>query len=319
MEWLDTALVYTATETSLNGALSRMFGILGDVLNAFWLPVQAAAAVYIALMGYALMSGAISMPAREVAIRFAKVIGIIFLMRTFSIYGFSLFDAAWSIPDSIADLYAEQIAPLLQFTGFVGIDSIDSLAGVYSLETQILSAQVTEAHGLEAGPKWGFWTWVITMAPLALTVVSIFIAKFVAALLFLVAPIVFILSLTIGNFNNSNILMSWFRSLVMTFITVIFIYIVGITCIAMMARYIVALIAFDAGIGVLDIFGLGGLLGAKYTLVHLAPLGIMAMFSIVLLSQATNVAGSLMGIAAINTQQMTSFAQIGALQASAKM
>ena len=84
MEWLDTALVYSVTDTSLTGALSRMFGILGNVLDAFWLPVQAAAAVYIALMGYALMSGAISMPAREVAIRFAKVIGIIFLMRTFS-------------------------------------------------------------------------------------------------------------------------------------------------------------------------------------------------------------------------------------------
>jgi len=316
MEWLDTALVYSVTDTSLTGALSRMFGILGNVLDAFWLPVQAAAAVYIALMGYALMSGAISMPAREVAIRFAKVIGIIFLMRTFSLYGFSLFNAVWSIPDAIADYYAEQISPLLQFTGFIGIDSIDSLAGTYGLQTQILSSQVTEAHGLQDGPKWGFWTWIISMAPLALTIVSIFIAKFVAALLFLVSPIVFILSLTIGNFNNSNILMSWFKSLAMTFITVIFIYIVGITCVAMMARYIVALIAFDAGIGILDIFGLGGILGAKYTLVHLAPLGVMAVFSIVLLSQATNVAGALMSIAAINTQQMTSFAQISALNAA---
>ena len=316
MEWLDTALIYTVTETSLNGALDRMFGILADVLNAFWVPVQAAAAVYIALMGYALMSGAISMPAREVAIRFAKVIGIIFLMRTFSIYGDDLFNRAWAIPDAISDFYAREIAPILEFPNLVGIGNMDALAGFYSVAAENLSQEVTSAHN--NSQKWGFWTWVITMAPLALTVVSVFIAKFVAALLFLVSPIVFILSLTIGNFNNSNILMSWFKALAMTFITVIFIYIVGITCMAMMGRYIVALVAFDAVASspILDIFGLGGALGAKYTLVHLAPLGIMTMFTIVLLSQATNVAGSIMGIAAISSQQMTSFAQISALNAA---
>jgi len=317
MEWLDTALIYTVTETSLNGALDRMFGILGDILNAFWVPVQAAAAVYIALMGYALMSGAISMPAREVAVRFAKVIGIIFLMRTFSLYGDDLFARAWAIPDAISDFYAAEIAPILNFPGAVGISTMDSLAGLYSAASQLLSTNVTEVHSDSA--KWGFWTWVITMAPLALTIVSVFIAKFVAALLFLVSPIVFILSLTIGNFNNTNILMSWFKALAMTFITVIFVYIVGITCMAMMARYMLALVAFtEVGGGFIGLFGLE-LVGGEYTLIHLAPLGVMAVFTIVLLSQATNVAGSIMGIAAINTQQMTSFAQIGALQASSKM
>ena len=105
----------------------------------------------------------------------------------------------------------------------------------------------------------------------------------------------------------------------MTFLTVIFVYIVGVTCMAMMARYMAALVAFDFAGDILDGgLGLTGSLGAKYTLVHLAPLGIMAIFTIVLLSQATSVAGSLLSVAAINTQQFTSFAQVGALQAASR-
>ncbi len=318
-DWLNTLLVYEVTETSLSAALERLFDIFGDVLDTFWLPVQAAAAIYIAMIGYALLTGMISLSARDVAIRFAKVIGIIFLMRTFSIYGADLFERVWAIPDSIGDYFARQIAPILDFPGVSSIATLDSLAALYSGVAEIVSNQVSQSKPENVSSKWGFWTWLITMVPLALTIISIFIAKFVAAMLFLASPVVFILSLTLGSIKGTNILMSWFKALAMTFLTVIFVYIVGITCMAMMARYMAALIAFDVGTSFIEGLGLTGAFGAKYTLVHLAPLGIMAVFTIVLLSQATNVAGSLLSIAAINTQQLTSFAQVGALQAASKV
>ena len=314
MDWLNTQLVYQVTETSLSAALDRLFDIFGGILDVFWLPVQAAAMIYIALMGYALMTGMISMSARDVSIRFAKVVGIILLMRTFSSYGGTIFESVWAVPDAIADFFAREIAPVLDFPGISSIETLDSLAALYSGLAQLVSSEVTQAHP-ESG-KWGFWTWVLTMVPFALTLVSIFMAKFVAAMLFLASPIVFILSLTLGSINGTNILMSWFKALAMTFLTVIFVYIVGITCMAMMARYMGALLAFSVGGSLLDSFGLGGLLGAKYTLVHLAPLGILSVFTIILLSQATSVAGSLIGIAGISTQQVTSFAQLGAMNAT---
>lgn len=328
MNWLDSQFVYDVVDDTFNTALETMFGVFGQVLNTFWVPVQVAAAIYIALIGYSVMTGAISMSGRDVAIRLFKVVTIIFLVRTFSIFGDNLFNSAWSIPNNIADFFALQLAPILQLPGIdaipglssaaSGIETLDSLATLYSGLSSLVSSQVAEAHSESF--TWGFGSWVIAMAPLAVTLVAIYVAKFVAALLFLVSPIVFIISLLMGFGSNNTVLLSWFKALVMTFLTVILVYIVGVVCLSMMARYMAALLIYDVAGGVVsgvaEFFGISGILGQKYTLVHLAPLGVFAMFTIVLISQATSFAGAIMGVAGISTQQATSFMQIGALQAA---
>jgi len=314
--WLETQFIYHVTTVTFDRALERLFELVAGVLDAFWLPIQAAAAIYIILMGYSLMSGLISLSAREVAVRFAKVIGIILLVKLFHGWGDTIFEKVWGIPEGIADFFTEAIVPIIDLPSSAGLDTLDSFATFYTGLASVLSEQVSQDHAENA--KWGFGTWFMAMAPFALTVIAIYIAKFISALLFLASPLVFILSLTLGSVRGNNILMSWLKAVVLTFITLIFIYIVGVTCIAMIARYMAALIAYDLSLGPLSSVIPAVAEGPRFTLLHLSPLGILALFSIIMISQATSVASSIMGIAAINTQQATSFMQIGALQAASR-
>ena len=314
MEWLQSEFIYTVTKQLLDNSIEQLFTLASDVIEAFSLPIEVAAGIYIALMGYSLSTGIISMSQRDVATRFAKVIGILVLLETFQRFGIGVFSKIWEQPDNLADYFAEALAPILGFTGALDIDTLDALAATYTLFAASLGEKVTQAHDNQA--IWGVGTWVITMAPFALTVITIYLAKFISAVLFLISPLVFILSLTFGTYQGTNILLSWFKAILMTFLTVIVVYIVGIIGMTMIVKYMGALLGVGAISDFISDFTGTDPFGDTYTIVHLGPLVVLGLFTIILLSQATSVAAALLGTTGINNQQATGFVQIGALQAA---
>ncbi len=306
MDWLDSGFIYIATTSLLDSALDQFLGLFTGIMQALYLPVIASVAIYLALTGYSVMTGVIAMTPRDLAIRFAKAIGIIVLIQIFAFNGASIFTDIWSVTDGIADFYVEKISGVLALTGSASIDTLDALAALFTIETEVLGALLDQAH---EGEKWGMYSWLMVMVPLALLIIAVYIAKFVVALLFMVSPLVFILSMVMGNVSGNNILASWFKMIITTLLTLIFVYIVGITIMFIMTKYI-ALLGV-AGIASIVLTG-----SPDITMIHLAPLGILSLFSIILMTQATTVASGIMGIAATNTQQATSFMQIGALRSA---
>jgi len=103
MEWLQSEFIYTVTKQLLDNSIEQLFTLASDVIEAFSLPIEVAAGIYIALMGYSLSTGIISMSQRDVATRFAKVIGILVLLETFQRFGIGVFSKIWEQPDNLAD------------------------------------------------------------------------------------------------------------------------------------------------------------------------------------------------------------------------
>jgi len=303
MEWQQSQFIYNVTTAILDRSIEGLFNLAGDAITAFSVPLQAAAAIYIALIGYSVMTGVISMSVRDLSIQFAKVIGIIVIAAAFERFGNDLFEEVWDIPDGIAEYFVVKTAPILEMpasaTALLSGDiaslvtsnptTLDNLTGMYSGLASVLGDNVTQARGEGA---WPLMTWIVAMIPLALTIVGIYLAKFVAAILFLVSPVVFILSLVTGGFRGNSVLSSWFKALAVTFLTVIIVYTVGVVCMVMMTKYMIALVTADflANLPLPDFLNPFSADGFQYTLVQLAPLGIIAMFSVILISQASSVA-----------------------------
>ena len=142
------------------------------------------------------------------------------------------------------------------------------------------------------------------MAPIFVINISIIIAKVISAVLFFIAPIIFILSL-LGLQNNY--LSAWFKAILLTFLTVIIVFVVGVFVLDIVDEQLVKLI------------NLPYVAGEPLSIVKFAPLGVLSIFGVVIVSQATTIASSIIGAAAINTQQATGFLQIAALQGANKL
>ena len=325
----DTVSIYTQSRAVLDRALAGLLDIVDNIASLFQAPITAAAIIYIALLGYAVLSGSIAMTPRDLAIRFAKVVAVIVLVNMLDDTSRTVLEGLWAVPEGIGNEFAQQIAPVLQFSslgpfgslpGIGTFSDIDGLAAINGALASTVSSRVTAAYS--DGQNYGTLAWIISMVPMILTILGIYIAKFVAAILVVSAPVVFAFSLFMGPASDNKVLLTWFKALAMTFISVILVYIIGITCVTMATIFLAKTLALDVALqGVGAVTGTLGITGAElwktaYGLPQIAPLGIIAIFSALLMSQATSLAGSILGVAGINTQQATSFLQIGALNAA---
>lgn len=325
-DWADAVLIYTRTNEAVDGAIEILFTMTQNVYEVFALPVTAAAGIYIALLGWGIVTGTIAMTQREISIRLLKIIVIIALLQLFGSYGAALYDTVWEIPESVADFFARQLSPLLNVLGLVDISSMDGLAAGYSGLCSLFGARAAEAYSESSST--GTMIYLISLAPLVVTMLSIYIAKFVSAVLFLVAPVVFIFSLTLGGVSSNSgttMLMNWFKAIAVTFFVVILVYIIGTIGIVTAGRLINEILVVDgvssfanAGLSFLaGLFGGGdGYNYNAYSLPSVAPVVIVSLLTVVMLSQAVSIANGILGISVMNTQQATSFLQIGALNAA---
>jgi len=306
-KWLEVAQVYTIVRLYIEIAISLLFELVNDLASDFSMFITAAATIYIALTGYALMSGWVSMSMREAVIRLSKVLGIILLLEIFRNFGLGLYEAVWDIPDGIGSFIARKFNPLVSSAGIsiLGVsvaDNFDALMNIYATAATEVSASISGQNNT-GGEKvsFGLISWFILMAPMFLTTIAVFLAKFISAVLFLIAPIVFGLSL-IGYSNNY--LTTWVKSLLVTFLTVIIVYIVGT---AGLTLILVEMIRLEL-VSISPTFA--------WDIAAVAPVMLLAFFTIMLVSQAPTIASAIIGAAAVNTQQATSLLQIGALQSA---
>lgn len=309
-QWLDVAQIYTTVRLIVEAAIAIMFLAADDVANGFSPLLTSMAGIYIALMGYALMSGWINMTMREAAVKLSKVILVLVLFEIFKNFGTNIYAAVWSIPEGIGGFIAERFSPLVglgaaSVLGIPIVTDFDVLMNTYSNMATTIAEEVSD---VQSGPV-GLMSWAIMMAPMFMMTVSILLAKVISAVLFLIAPIVFAMSLF--GFSN-NFLMSWAKGLLLTFLTVIIVFILGTVGLTMVMVEMLVLISTN---------GTGGFVAAAlgspaWSIPAMAPAAILAMFALILITQATSIASSIIGVAAINTQQAQGFMQIAALNAA---
>lgn len=305
-QWTEVANIYSIVSRYIDAAISILFGFVNDLAGDFSMFVTLAAIVYIALMGYALMSGLVSMSLREVVIKLSKVLAVLVLLEIFRNFNAGIYQRIWDIPDGIGTFIVRKFNPLISETtisilGVTIADRFDALMNAYSDAVTVVSSQIADDNSSDGGVNFGLISWFILMAPMFLTTIAVYVAKFVSAVLFVIAPVIFGLSLF--GYSN-NYLSTWFKSLLVTFLTVIIVYIVGAAGLSIVLVEMFRL-------GVTDFFT-----DFMWTVPNVAPLLILSMFTIMLLSQAPTMASAIIGAAAINTQQATSFLQIGALQSA---
>jgi len=312
MEFLQTFEIYTKVTTVVDLLINLLFRLTDDVANVLTPGVTAAAAVYVALMGYAYISGWIAMSQRELAIRFGKLILVLFLLQAFTGFTGSTFDAIWAIPEAVGDFIASRIFPLYNLgpiTTLLGGGSatdFEGLVNISGIASSIIAEQVGQANSQKTA--YPVIVWAISMAPVALVIISILMARIISALLFVIAP--FIL-----GFQN-NFLYSWFKALLSTFVTVIIVYAIGTVGVLMVLAQMALLFIPDLSTLIATLTG--GSTEVLFSLPRLAPLGITAIFVVMLITQIPQIASALIGVAVVSTQQATSFIQVAALQTAAR-
>lgn len=318
MEFLKTFEIYTKVVSVVDVFIDILFRLTDDVASYLTTGVTAAAAIYIALMGYAYISGWIAMSQRELALRFGKVILVLILLRAFSGFTAGTFDTIWAIPESVGDFIAGKIFPLydlgpinILLGGGSSASDFEGLVNASGIGSSIIADQVGQAN--QQNGSYPVIVWALSMAPVALVIVSILIAKMITALLFVIAP--FILLLSLLGFQN-NFLYSWFKTLLSTFVTVIIVYAIGTVGVMMVLAQMALLFIPDLSSVIAAMTG--GNPEVLFSLPRLAPLGITAIFVIMLITQAPQIASAIIGVAAVSTQQATSFMQVAALQTAAK-
>ena len=299
--------IYSTTRNTVDASIAKMFDLSESVTTDLFPTIIIVATIYIALMGYALISGWITMSPRDAGVKFSKVLLILILTNLFMNFAPNLYDAVWAVPETIGNYLVARLNPLLNIGAFFGIFvDFDILMDGYATEVSKLSERITQEQtvGKTSGLSLGLGAWGIMMAPLFVITIAILIAKLISAVLFMLAPVIFILSLL--GFQN-NYLMSWFKAILLTFVTVMIVYMIASLTLTMM----IGPLTIEANIPPSST--------NKYSLPDFAQLGILSIFTVVLVSQATTIASSLIGAAAVNTQQATGFLQIGALQAASRV
>jgi len=301
MDFEEVTNLYRTTLTAVDATVQRIFDLTAIANGVFWPTLIAVSTIYIALMGYAIISGWVVMSGREAAVRFSKVVLILILANLFTNYAGNLYNLAWEAPTSIGNFFANSLDSL-SFFSFVFGSEFDTLMNEHAALSTSIGMNFAEGHA--DNKTIAVMTWAISMAPVFVITIAIIMAKVISAVLFLIAPVVFILSL-LGIQNNY--LGAWAKAIALTFLTVIIVFIMGTVVLDIVHDELLSMAtrAFDAD--------------KPISIVEFAPLGVLSIFGIILISQATTIASSIMGVAAINTQQATGFMQIGAIQTASRV
>lgn len=304
-EWEVPNAVFNQVLEPVNAGVESIFNLVGNVFGAMHLPIMVAAAIYIALMGYALISGYITLSAREAATRISKVVLVLIIAGFFRGYGTGLYDFFWELPLDLAGYVCDFLGVSYSASGGTADDpGFQVLIDAHSTSVTHVSERFSQDHqtGNMIAPM---IFWFLMMAPVLVFIITIVLAKTISAVVIMMGPIVLILALLSLPYN---FLMSWLKLLLMVFVTAIFAYIFAAFCLAILDGMMTDLLAArpgtspDTKIFVQDIF----------------PIIAVSIFGVVLISQATTIATALGGVAGYSSQQGTSFLQLGAMQAAAR-
>ncbi len=301
--------IYADVMNAIGRPIDKLFVAIMVAFNQFSAPILAAAAIYVALLGYTIMAGKVSMSMHEAAVKISKVVLIIVLVNAYGTSLIDIYKAFWQIPAVLTKYFINVVAPgavhgnlidwgSLSFSALLGnVPDLTDMVDRYANACSGLLGKFVVNQGAAAGMS-DMFMWMIYMAPVVVAMIIIIMAKFTSVLLVLVGPVVFFASL-IGY--NNNYLMLWFRQLLVMALTVILTFLifgVVLTMLTGMAENIATLPTQDIEIATLF------------------PLAVMSVVGFVLISQAPALAGSLLGAAGINTGQITGLVQLAAMRSA---
>lgn len=287
--------IYDMFITSADTPIYTLLDAAGNVFDGFAGPVMVTAAIYVALMGYSIMSGKVGMSLNEAAVRISKLVLIIVFVTSYFWFSKIFYNAFWTVPTYVANFFLGALDPSISYgaaTTIAGTSGsfvvqnpdLTSLVDAYSQAILQLIGDFTVVHQGASGT--GFVIWLMYMAPVVAAMMIIIVAKIVSVLLFILAPLVFTASL-IGYSNH--FLLGWFRQLIVLSLTVIIAYILFVLVLSMVSG--AATFAYD---NASQLSGASG--GYKnITIPVLFPVFALSFIGLMLILQAPLLANRIIG------------------------
>ncbi|VAW00403.1 hypothetical protein MNBD_ALPHA06-1736 [hydrothermal vent metagenome] len=291
----STSGVYDTFITSADAPIYTLLDAAGNVFAGFAGPVMVTAAIYVALVGYSIMSGRVAMSLNEASVRISKLVLIIVFVTSYFWFAKIFYNAFWTVPTYVANFFLGALDPSISYGAATTVagtsDSfviqnpeLTSLVDDYAEAILQLIGDFTAVHKGAAGT--GFVVWLVYMAPVVAAMMIIIVAKIVSVLLFILAPLVFTASL-IGYSNH--FLLGWFRQLVVLSLTVIIAYILFVLVLSMVSG--AATLAYDNATQLSGAYS-----GYKnITIPVLFPVFALSFIGLVLILQAPLLANRIIG------------------------
>ncbi len=287
--------VYDTFIASADTPIYQLLDAAGSVFDGFAGPVMVTAAIYVALIGYSIMSGKVAMSLNEAAVRISKLVLIVVFVTSYFWFAKIFYNVFWTVPTYIANFFLGALDPSISYSAATTVDgtsgsfviqnpNLTSLVDDYSRAILKLIGDFTVVHKGASGT--GFVVWVVYMAPVVAAMMIIIVAKIVSVLLFILAPLVFTASL-IGYSNH--FLLGWFRQLIVLSLTVIIAYILFVLVLSMVSG--AANFAYDNATQLSGAFG-----GYKnITIPVLFPVCALSLIGLMLIIQAPLLANRIIG------------------------
>lgn len=137
--------IYTEMFTQLNGALAAVIATYADVIDWISGPLRAGVTIYIILLGFAILRGAVEYPFREFVYRGIKLAALVFAVTTF--YGASVGLLAMDgLPREVASAVgAQDVNGLGGFFDGILKGAVRAIANI---------KDIVHAHTVEEGENW---------------------------------------------------------------------------------------------------------------------------------------------------------------------
>lgn len=311
-DWADTAI-------------EALFSQAQTFLSDFSYLVVVCLTIYVALMGFAMLGGRVTMSPQDAMVRLSKIVLVVLLFNSYSAVAGGFYELFFVIPEAIAyllantlnsgisdDTYVINTITALNGTPFLNIPRGD-LSGIVASHSFVMGA-FTALFIETNDPDSSYATvvWFVGMSPIIVAASALAVARFVMALLLFLLPLIALAALFGRGFG---ILATWVKVMMTLGLTIIMIYITFGVAVAIMTSALVDTIITSTVASILTGTTSSGPLPLPiFTLYDLAPLGVLSLVIFVIISQIPSVAGSIVGAAGINTQQVSGFINIAALQ-----
>ena len=323
---LTAVNVYDKVNDWVDGVIEDIFGLGGSLFADLASLMTICAAIYVALMGFFMLSGRISMSPQDALVRISKLVLVVVLFGAYTQVAGVFYELFFVVPETLAASIGNTV------NSAVDIDT-------YSLNTVIRAVDGTPIDGrrgdlsdivtahsavvstftvlyMETNNPQGFsdiLVWIMGMAPVIATSAILVVARFMMTILLFILPVIAIAALFGRGFS---FLGTWVKVMLTLGLTVILTYIAFSVLIVMMTGAIGDTI-LESGIAALILAAATGSADIPlFTLYDLAPLAVLSLVVFIVISQIPNIAGSIVGAAGINNQQVSGFTNIAALRAA---
>ena len=287
--------------------IGQLFKVAGNMFDPLQEPVEAAAAVYVALLGYTLLTGKVTMSMHEAFVRISKVVLVIIVFGFYTTNMDKFYQGFWDIVIGVTSKFIDVVTSG-SVTGILGNDGVggfyartpDMDALVNGYQQSLMKLMKIAVDGKIITDTADFIFIALFMAPVLVGTLIVIVAKFITLLLVVVAP--FIAFMMLIGYSN-NYLSAWIKQLLVTGLTVIITYMIFAVVILMLSTLTADIINKS---------------GNNLSVPELFPLAIMSVIGFVLIGQGPSLASNLLGAAGIQTGQISSLVQLGLMRTAVK-